>query len=181
MNQPLISPTPPAGEEARVTGIFNAVKEHLGFVPDALKMYGISPPLLETFVGNISYFQGGTRLSPALTTSIRYLVSYQSDCTFCIDLNEGFFANMGFDVEAIRKGRSNPDLLPVTAQERSLLKLALKAINSPEAVGAADMELAHEQGWTDRDIFDAVAQAASNKSLNYLLRTFKINHQGAYA
>lgn len=36
------------------------------------------------------------------------------------------------------------------------------------------------QGWTDRDIFDAVAQAASNKAFNYMLRTFKIEHQGAF-
>lgn len=180
MTQALITPTPPAGEEARVAGVLDAIQSHLGFVPDALKLYGISPPLLENFVGNISYFRGGTKLSPALTTSIRYLVSVESDCSFCIDMNEGFFANMGFDLETIRKARNNPDLAPVSEQERPLLKLALKAISSPGEVDAADMDAVRAQGWTDREMFDAVAQAAGNKSLNYLLRTFKVEHQGSF-
>lgn len=180
MTQPLITPTPPAGEEARVAGVFNAIQENLGFLPDGLKLYGISPPLLETFIGNIAYFRSGTRLSPVLTTSIRYLVSSQSDCTFCIDMNEGFFTSMGFDLESVRQARSNPDLAPVSEQERPLLKLALKAINAPEDVSAGDLDYARAQGWTDRDIFDAVAQAASNKAFNYMLRTFKIEHQGAF-
>lgn len=180
MTQPLITPIPPAGEEARVAGVLNAVQEKLGFVPDGIKIYGISPPLLETFIGNIAYFRGGTRLSPVLTTSIRYLVSSESGCTFCIDMNEGFLTSMGYDLESVRQARSNPDLAPVSEKERPLLKLALKAINAPEEVGAGDLEHARKQGWTDRDIFDAVAQAASNKALNYLLRTFKVEHQGAF-
>jgi alkylhydroperoxidase family enzyme len=177
----LITPTPPAGEEARVAGILNAVQQNMGFVPDAMRLFGVSPALLETFMTNITYFQNGTRLSPRLTTLIRYLVSSQSNCSFCIDMNEGFLTQMGEDLETVRSARTDSSKAPVDARERPLLLLALKAIRDPEAVDSGDVNAAREEGWTERDIFDAVAVASFNKALNHLLKSFKVEHQGAFA
>jgi alkylhydroperoxidase family enzyme len=182
VSAPLLTPQTPAGDEARVAAIFKHIEDHVGFVPDGLRLYSVSPPLLETFVGNIGYFDGGgTGLPPELTAMIRYLVSWQAGCSFCVDMNEGFLANMGKDLDAVRAARNNPDLAPLSEQNKILLKLALKAVNSPEFVNQADLDLARAQGWSDRDVFDAVAQAANNRAFNLILRTFKIEHQGAFA
>ena len=70
---------------------------------------------------------------------------------------------------------------PIEEKERPLLRLALKAVNAPEDVGEADLAVARAQGWSDRDIFDAVVQAANNRAFNFVLRTFKVEHQGAFA
>jgi uncharacterized peroxidase-related enzyme len=179
--RPLLTPKPPVGEEARVAAIFSAIEQRLGFVPDGLRLYSLSPPLLEYFVGNVGYFNSGERLSPALMAMIRYLVSSNAKCQFCIDLNEGFLANMGVDLDRVRAARSNPAAAPLEERERPLLHIALKAVTDPETVGAADVDAARAQGWTDRDIFDVVAQAASNRAFNYVLRTFNVEHQGALA
>lgn len=180
-SQALLTPQIPVGDEARVAGILGAIEQHLGFIPDALRLYSFSPPLLENVVSNIGYFNSGERLSPALMAMIRYLVSADANCTFCIDLNEGFLSNMGVDLDKVRAARGNPDVAPVSDKEKPLLKIALKSVTDPESVGPSDINAARNQGWSDRDIFDAVAQAASNRSLNYLLRTFKVDHQGVYA
>ncbi|WP_296900681.1 hypothetical protein [Thiohalocapsa sp.] len=177
---PLIEPTPPAGEEGRVNDVFAAVESHLGFVPDALRLYGISPPLLEAFVGNVSYFRGGTSLSPMLTTMIRYLVSVAGDCRFCIDMNEGFLLQMGLDLEHIRAGREDVEQAPVHERERPLLRLALRSTTEPQAITAADLDACRVAGFSDREIFDAVAQATSNRALNLMLATFKVEEQGAF-
>ncbi len=177
--RPLIDVTPPKGEEGRVAAVFQAIEGHIGFVPDALRLYGISPPLLEAFVGNVAYFRGGTALSPLLTTMIRYLVSSAADCRFCIDMNEAFLVQMGQDLGQLRAARENPEQAPVEARERPLLRLALKAASEPQSVTEADVAAAREQGFSDRDIFDAVAQAASNRALNLVLGTFKVEEQGA--
>lgn len=177
----LISPTPPAAEEARVNGILGAIQQNMGFVPDAMRLYGVSPALLEAFVGNVSYFRGGTRLSPKLTTMIRYLVSSKSNCSFCIDMNEGFLTHMEADLDTVRAARTDSSKAPVDNNERPLLMLALKAVESPDAVDSADIEAARVQGWSDKDIFDAVALAASNRALNLVLKTFKVDHQGVLA
>lgn len=177
----LITPTPPTGEEERVAAVLEKMEEHLGFVPDGLRLYGISPPLLETFVGNVGYFaMGGTALPPELTTMIRYLVSSRAKCQFCIDMNEGFLNNMGIDLDRVREARGNPDKAPLKDREKTLLKLALKSVNSDETVTNEDLDHARQQGWGDREIFDAVVQAANISSFNHVLRTFKIEHQGVF-
>lgn len=178
---PLVTPRIPAGQEGRVESVLEAVQKHLGFVPDGIRLFSFSPPLLENFVGMISYFNSGERLSPALMTMIRYLVSNNAQCLFCIDMNEGFLTHMGFDIDTLRAARKDPDLAPLPANEKVLLKLALQSVTHPEEIGTKDIEKAKDAGWSERDIFDVVAQAASNRALNYILRTFKVESQGAFA
>lgn len=180
--QALIYPNVPKGEEDRVNAVLGNIQEHLGFVPDGLRLYGISPPLLETFVGNIGYFNmGGTQLSPKLTAMIRYQVSWDAGCSYCIDMNEGFLTNMGLDLDTIRATRNNPDAAPLEDNEKAILKLAVKSVESPEDITKSDIDHVRNLGWQDREIFDAVVQAANNRAFNYVLRTFNIEHQGAFS
>lgn len=179
---PLISPQPPAEDIQRVNAIFDAIQERIGFIPDGMRLYSLSPPLLETFIGNVSYFNGGgTGLSPELTAMIRYLVSWQAGCSFCIDMNEGFLVSLGKELDSVRAARNNPELAPLPDRDKALLRLALKASNSPEFVSKDDLDQAREHGWQERDLFDTVVQAASMRAFNIVLRTFKIEHQGAFA
>jgi alkylhydroperoxidase family enzyme len=180
-SRPLLSPRPPIGEEERIAAIFASVEQHIGFVPDGLRLYSLSPPLLESFMSNIGYFNSGERISPALMVVIRYLVSSDAKCQFCIDLNEAFMANMGVDIDRARAARDNLEDAPVEEKEKPLLAIALKSVKDPESVTESDIMAARKQGWGDREIFDVVAQAASNRAFNYVLRTFNIEHQGALA
>jgi alkylhydroperoxidase family enzyme len=179
--KPLIIPQVPAGDEDRVEAVFSAVKQHMGFIPDGLRLYSFSPALLETFIGNVSYFNSGERLTPSLMAMIRYLVSWDAKCSFCIDMNEGFLTNMGLNLDSIRAARNNPDAAPIPAKEKPLLMIALKSVNNPDSVDAKDIQTAKAQGWSERDIFDVVAQAASNRAFSYVLRTFNVESQGAFA
>ena len=95
-SKPLLDPTPPGDELDRANAVFSMAKDMLGFVPAGVRLYGISPPLLEAFAGNVGYFRNGTKLSPALTAMIRYLVSEKVGCQFCIDMNEGFLVTSIF-------------------------------------------------------------------------------------
>jgi len=179
---PLITPQVTEADRAHVDEVFANIQEHMGFIPDGLRLYSTSPPLLDAFMANIGYFSmGGTTLPQTLTTMIRYLVSWDANCTFCIDLNEGFLVSMGLELDAIRATRANPDNAPFSQKDKTLLKLALKSIDNPDNVNEAQLDIARKQGWSDREIFDAVVQAANNRAFNYVLRTFKIQHQGGYA
>lgn len=178
---PLLQPVPPAGQEDRVNLVLSAMQDHLGFIPDGVRLYGISPPLLEAFMGNVGYFIGETHLPPELTTMIRYLVSAQAGCQFCIDMNEGFLLQQSKELDDVRTARTNPDKAPLDDKQKTLLKLALQSVNDPEAVDAMDLDSVRRQGWTDRDIFDAVVQAANNRAFNFVLRTFNVEAQGVFA
>ena len=176
----LLNPMPPAGEEERVSKVFQMAEEMVGWVPAGIRLYGISPPLLESFAANIAYFGGGTALSPQLTTMIRYLVSGRARCPFCIDLNERFLVGMGVGLDAVRAAREDIDNAPIDEREKPLLRLALHAVTEPGADAGGLVDAARAEGWSDREIFDAVAQAASNRAFNLVLKTFNVEHEDAF-
>ena len=178
----LIQPMVPAEDQRHIDEIFAGVKEQVGFVPDGLRLYSMSPPLLDSFINNIGYFnQGGTELPPTLTTMIRYQVSWNSECSFCVDMNELFLSNMGLELDAIRATRGNPDAVPFSEAEKALLKFAIQSVETPEQINQTDVDALKQLGWSERAIFDAAVQAANNRAFNYVLRTFNIEHQGALA
>jgi alkylhydroperoxidase family enzyme len=178
----LLDPTPPIGEEDRVSQVFSMAKEMIGFIPSGLRLYGISPPLLETFAGTVGYFRNGTKLSPRLTTMIRYLVSERAGCQFCIDLNETILLSQGIDLDEIRAVRSTPEKAPLEDErERPLLALALAAVEDPNSDKSEMVKTARDAGWADREIFDAVLQATSNRAFNFALKTFNVETQEAFA
>jgi len=180
-NTVLINSNIPAEDKEKVDTILKSVEENMGFVPDGLRLYAISPPLLESFMGNIGYFMGHQTLSQELLAMIRYLVSSDAGCSFCIDFNSGLLMNQGKTAEELQAARENADNAPLNANEKVLLKLALAAIDNPEGVSQADIQKARDVGFTDRDVFDVVAVAANNKAFTHVLRTFKIEHQGSFA
>ena len=177
---PLLQPVVPEADQAMVNEIMGGVEAHVGFVPDGMKLYSISPPVLQTFVQGVGYFLGHETLRQELLAMIRYLGSSNAGCEFCISLNEGFLANMGVDLDRVRAARSNPDAAPLTDEEKVLLKLALKGITAPDDVSAEDIENARNAGWNDRQLFDAIALAANNRAFNLVLKTFKVEAQGVY-
>lgn len=177
---PLIQPTPPAEDQAKVQAIFQAVESKMGFLPDAVRLYAISPPLLEAFLAGVGYFHGGTKLSPQLTAMIRYLVSSSAQCRFCIDLNEGWLIQMGMDLDRLRAARDNPALAPLPPPELTLLRLALTAVEDQDRVTPELIEEAKSAGFGEREVFDAVVQAANNRALNIVLRSFKVETQGGF-
>ena len=179
-NKALLNPTPPTGEEQRVDAVFGMAKEMIGYVPAGMRLYGISPPLLELFGGTVAYFRSGTALSPQLTTMIRYLGSERARCQFCIDMNESFLSKMGTDLDAARAARDDIEQAPLEDREIPLLKLAMHAVTDPDQDAAPLIDEARAAGWGDRELFDAVLQAASNRAFNFVLKTFNVETQEAF-
>ncbi len=176
----LIDPTVPEADRKLVEKIFNDVEAQIGFVPAGLRLYGISPPLLKAFVGTVGYFMAHERLSPRLLALIRYLVSSKAECRFCIEFNAAILMNQGISAEQLQATRAKPDQAPLGEAEKILLKIALAAIDAPESVSEEDIQAAKVQGCSDRDIFDVVAIAASNKAFTHVLRTFKVEDQSVF-
>ena len=178
-NTVLIDPTPPEGDQQRVDAIFTGIEKALGFVPDGLKLYGVSPPLLESFVGAIGYFKGQERLGQELLAMIRYVTSSRNECSFCIGFNEAILLQLGKELDDIHATRDDLDKAPLAQNEKALLQLALDSLESPETIDRSRIEQAKSMGWDERDIFDAVYVAANNRAFTTLLKTFNVDHQGS--
>lgn len=185
MNQPLIQPNTShlsEQEAAIVEQVFAGAQEMLGMIPEPLRLMSISPPVLQSFASNVMYFRGHARISPVLSALIRYITSERAQCKFCIDFNEGMLVqHLGIDLDAVRATRDDLDQAPLSDKEKVLLRIAIQSVTDATQVSAADMEMAHAAGWSDRDVFDACAMAASNRMLNHLLKTFNVEEQGSFA
>ncbi len=178
---PLLQPIPPATDQDRVAAIFHDIKQRTGSVPDGLRLYGLSPQLLESFLSSVGYFIEHPTLSKRLLGFIRYVASDQVNCKFCVDYNQAFLLGLGVELSEIEATRDNIDAAPLEKREKVLMALALKAVNNPEAVDSDDVAAAHAQGWSDREIFDVVALVATNRSFNIVLKTFNVDSQGVFA
>ncbi|MEN8178594.1 MAG: hypothetical protein ABFS39_08220 [Pseudomonadota bacterium] len=175
----LINPAPPEDEKEMVAAVFKDIGEQFGFVPDGLILYGISPPLLKAFIDNFSYFITHEKLSQKLFGLIRYLNSSSVSCPYCIDFNTGFLMNLGVSQEQLKATRENLQQAPLNESEKVLLEIAMAALENPEGVTSDVLQRAGDLGLTDRDIFDAVAQAVSNRAFTSVLKTFDVIRQGA--
>ncbi len=168
----------PSGEQDWVDRIIGPYAEMLGRVPGGLRMLSVSPPLLEHYAGTIGYYMDHPRLSQPLTAFIRYLVSWRGDCAYCVDLNEAFLMNAGLDLETIRAARDDPDRAPLPDREKALLRLAVEAVDMPQAVTAERLDALRDEDWTDRDIFDAVWHAALNRAFGRTAEAFDLAPDG---
>lgn len=178
--QPLLSPVAPAGSEDQVQAIFAQVEAAFGVVPAPIKLYALSPVLLQNFVNTVGYFHHQSTLSAKLLAMIRYLVSDKATCHFCIDFNEAILSNLGADLEQVRAAKSDVTLAPLSDAEKILLNLAVKAVENPEEVTAEDLEAARAAGFSDQEIFEAVVQGSNNRALNLLLKAFKVETLDAF-
>lgn len=179
MGNVLIDPVIPEKEQRLADKIFSGVEERLGYVPAGLRLYGISPHLLPSFSSAVGYFMGHERLSQKLLSFIRYLVSSEANCRFCIDFNQGILLSLGVTEQELQEARSNPRAAPL--EERELLHIALTAVDNPEAIDETRVSAAREIGCSDRDIFEAVYIASNNRAFTTVLKTFNLEHQEAFA
>jgi uncharacterized peroxidase-related enzyme len=101
-------------------------------------------------------------LSPAERELIATHVSYLNDCFYCHQ-SHGEIAciYLDGDRDLVDQVRHNYQEAAISEKLKALLAIAAKVQQSGKAVTAADIELARQQGATDRDIHDTVLIAAA--------------------
>ena len=72
---PLMQPTPPVGQEEAVEKMLVTANEIMGFVPDPLRLMGVSPTILAEFTEFLGHYETHPRLSSNLLAMMRYLVA----------------------------------------------------------------------------------------------------------
>ncbi|HEX8963657.1 MAG TPA: hypothetical protein VF801_11700 [Rhodocyclaceae bacterium] len=157
--------------------IYEQMQQAFGRIPNAFRMYSVSPTVMENqWQNNRYYFQHPT-LSFPLLASIRMLVSQENECDYCIGLNAALLIqHAGYTVDQIAAMKADPAAAPLSAKDKAMLLFVLKATKAPKTVTSADVEGLHGQGWSDGEIFDAVNHGARNVAADILFNTFKIEN-----
>jgi AhpD family alkylhydroperoxidase len=173
----IISTVAPQDATGPVAQVYGQVEQAMGRLPNAMRLFSVSPDLLTMQWQHIGYYFQHPTLSFPLLASIRMLVSQDNDCAYCIGMNEALLIERcGFTVEQTAAAKRNPADTPLPEKDKAMLLLTLKATRSPKAVSAADLDALRKLGWNDRDLLDAVSHAARNVAADIVFNTFKIDN-----
>ncbi|GBL45540.1 hypothetical protein SFMTTN_1350 [Sulfuriferula multivorans] len=161
----------------KVAEIYRQIEKAFGRVPNALQMSSSSPGMLEQQWQSIGYYMNHPTLGFPLLTMVRMLVSQENHCDYCVGFNAAMLINQcGLTPEQVALTKQNPAQAPLADKDKAMLLLVLKAVSTPEAVNAVDLQKLRDLGWSDGDILDAVSHGARNKAADIIFNAFKIEN-----
>lgn len=173
----LISTVAPEQANGKVAEIYAGVNKVFGRVPNAVRVYSVSPGLLENQWASNSYFLRHPNLPFTLLATIRMLVSQENKCDYCIGMNGSLLMQRaGWSLDQVNATKRNPSTAPLSEKEKAMLMLVLKSVNERLPISRAEIDKLLQLGWTESDVLDAVAHGARNVMVDIVFNTFQIEH-----
>ena len=158
-----------------VKEIFDEIQGAFGMVPNGISVWSASPKALRGQWNHIKEIMSKDQESQKLHTIIRYLVSQESDCAYCVGFNGGMLINMyGVTQDALIAMKDDPSSAPLDARNKALLVFAMKSIKNADAVSSEDIQALKDLGIDETEIFDIVHAASHMLVVNTLFKTFKV-------
>jgi hypothetical protein len=142
-------------------------------VPAPLQLLSASPEMFKIMIQRNIYYSKHPNLSFALLAHIRYFVAKKLDYGFCQLFNKKLLMMLGVDEESIEQMGTDPEKSFIEENERQMLSFVLNAMDDPDSIARRDIYKLHDAGWTDTDIFDALAQGVGMIDHHIFMRVFK--------
>jgi len=171
----LIQTVRPEKAEGEAKEIYDIMQKNIGIIPAPLELASASPWMLGMVWQSIQYYSQHPTLGFGLLSTIRYLVAQQYNYAFCINFNKKFLLKQGMSEDDIKKIAEDPLQAPLENKERAMLAFVMKAIKTPDAVVAEDMDQLHDLGWADNDIMDALTHGTNMIGSSILMKAFKMD------
>jgi len=158
-----------------VKEIFDEIQGAFGMVPNGIKLWSASPEALKGQWNHIKHRMSKDQENQKLHTIIRYLVSGEGGCNYCIGFNGGMLMNMyGVTQDQLIAMNDKPSTAPLDEKNKALLVFAMKAIKDAESITADDISLLKSLDITEMEMFDIVHAASHMLVVNTLFKTFKV-------
>lgn len=154
---------------------YDMFMQRIGIIPRPLEVLSCSPALFEMQLKRSGYYAGHPKLSPALLTHIRYLVSHNLDYGFCTDFNRHLLKKQGLEDEDIKKIEQDPSQSLLEENENAMLSFVVKAVRAPGSVTENDIAALKKLGWEDGDMVDALAQGVSMIDHSIMMQAFQMD------
>jgi uncharacterized peroxidase-related enzyme len=164
--------------EGLVKDLYGQIEKAFGYVPNALKIYSVSPRLLQHWWDSVRmYMEHPTIPYVPLLATVSLITAQDNKCSYCLNLNEVFLMEQGkVSRELISQTEADPDANSyLTPKDKALFLFAVKASRTPQAIAKQDIDALKNIGWSDTEIFDIVHYAARNVATDIVFNTFKID------
>ena len=155
--------------------IFDEIQAAFGMVPNGVRQWSASPKALRSQWDNIKVRLSKDKENQKLHTIIRYLVSDESNCTYCTGFNAGMLINMfGISQDELVALQNDCSQAPLDKKNKALLVFAMKSIKDADSVNADDILTLNKLGISEQEMFDIVHAASHMLTVNTLFKTFKV-------
>jgi uncharacterized peroxidase-related enzyme len=163
-----VMPNVPLVDRDTATG---AVKDQLdqihgafGTVPAMFRAVANSPAALTSMWSAFGAFGGGT-LGSAIGEQIAVAVANRNSCGYCLAAHTALGKKAGLSRDTLADAQDGQSEDPRTA---ALLRFALELVEQRGQVSSADVQAVRDQGWSDEEIVETIAQVALNLFTNYV-------------
>lgn len=130
--------------------------ENIGVIPKPMEMMSASPALFELQLRRIQYLSQHPNLSFALLAHIRYLMAHSLDYPFCTDFNKIILKQQGLTEDDIHAMEADPARSFLESNENDMLAFVVKAVKTPGAVTAEEIQDLRDMGRDDRDMMEVL-------------------------
>lgn len=174
---PLIETVTPEKASGQVAAVYSDISKVFGRVPNAMQMFSASPALLDQQWGHMGYYLKHPALSFPLLAAVRMLVSKENHCHYCIGMNGSLLINMAkWTPEQVAATKHDAMAAPLPEKEKAMLAFVLKTVAERKPVTRPEIDKLKKLGWSESDVFDAVAHGARNVAVDIIFNTFQIEN-----
>ncbi|MBF0381583.1 MAG: hypothetical protein HQL69_11225 [Magnetococcales bacterium] len=169
----IVQPEEATGEVAE---IFKQMEAYLGHVPEAQKLYAVSPGFLQATVANLTRLMAHPQFAKSsLLAWARLLIAGNTDCDYCVDFNQWLLMERyKFSLEQIQQVIKDPQTAPLEPKEHTMLMVIIKVIRDSNSLTQDDMQSLLKLGWKEADIFEAIAHGTQMVGMDLLLNAFHV-------
>ena len=153
---------PPAPLTPEMAAYFAKCEEKLGFVPNVLKAYAFDMAKLAAFVAMYNDLMlAPSGLSKLEREMIAVAVSAHNRCYYCLVAHGAAVRQLSGDPPLGELMVMNYRAARLPKRQRAMLDFAVKLTAEPWSIEEEDRARLRRAGFSDRDIFDIAAVAAS--------------------
>jgi len=169
----LIQTVPPEEANGDIKKGYDLWTERGVEVPTPIRMLSASPDIFKLMIQRNQYYSNHPNLSFSLLSHIRYFVSTKLNFKFCSIHNKNLLLMQGLEEKEIDRMGIDPEKSMLEDNERQMVAFVLNAMDGPESITEKDIDQLRGTGWTDNDIFDALAQGVGMIDHSIFMKVFK--------
>lgn len=153
----------PETATGRPKELLDAVKRHLGMVPNMTRAMANAPAVLDAYLQFSGALAKGS-LSPKVREQIALAVAEANGCNYCLAAHATVGRMVGLTTEQIRDSRLGT---AVDAKTNALVRFARQVVAARGRVTVSDLAAVRAAGWDDGAIAEVVANVAVHVFTNY--------------
>lgn len=153
----------PESATGKVQTLFHSVQSKLGMVPNMMRALGNSASALEAYLQFSGSLAKG-ELSAQQREQIALAVGEANGCDYCLSAHSTIGRMVGLTSDQIRDSRL---ATAVDSKNNALLHFVRKVVDERGHVSNQDLDDLRDQGFTDGQIAEVVANVAVNLFTNY--------------